>query len=101
MNFVKGLMYLLTFSAVPAHADTKYVFLDGGTDATSNYYNYYNEVRRGYETVKSLGKNAQVFAKDGTWKLFHDKNETLSNFTLTNEARKSAGVTSTVPSYPP
>lgn len=101
MNFIRGLVFLLLLSAAPASAETKYIFLDGGASSTSNYYRYYNEIRRGYETVRSMGKNAIVHAKDGSWKLAQNKNETLSDLALTNEARRPSSANSTYPSYPP
>lgn len=99
---LKTLVYLSICLSSFAEAKTYYVLVDGGASKTSNYYRYYNEVRRGYETVKARGDTAVVLAKDGAWKTIAQADESLSNFALTESGRSAnSPKNGELPVYPP
>jgi hypothetical protein len=82
-------LILLSLTASKVHAEKVYLFIDAGANPDSNYKTYYNEVRNGYETIKSQGKKAHIFAKDGNWKLSNKRPTRLSKFALTEEGNKT------------
>ena len=99
---LKAIVYLSLFlfgSAVKA--ETKYLLVDPGASKTANYYRYYNDVRRAYETLKSQNKPTTVIGKDGTWKLAQQDTESLSSFALTESGKRNTPSSSAVPVYPP
>lgn len=99
----KELVYLLVWIiGGSAFAETKYLLVDPGTSPTSNYYRYYNDIRRAYETLVSQGKQPQVSAKNGKWILAQHQEEKLMKFGFDKTspdysfARSSSDI-----SYPP
>jgi len=78
---------------------THYFFISG----ESTDRRFYNDIRRGYESVKLLGESVNVFVNDGAWNVPQNKYGTkLSDFTLTGapiptKAQQQEGN----PSYPP
>lgn len=96
----KAFVYLFLFFSSFAEAKTYYVLVDGGASKNSNYYRYYNSVRRGYETAKNNGSSVVVLAKDGVWRTVPQNNESLSDFSLTSDGAKSVPKDG-LPSYPP
>lgn len=74
---------------------TYFFLIDPGTNARSNYYRFYNSLRMGYEVLKKHDKNVFILAKNGHWILAKERDETLSNYSLTGNQGKS------IPLYPP
>lgn len=99
---LKALVYLFfIFQSSFGKAETQYLLVDPGASKTSNYYRYYNDVRRAYETLKAQNKPTTVIAKDGSWKLAQQSTETLSSYSLTEEGKKRTPTGIGVPDYPP
>jgi hypothetical protein len=99
---LKALVYLfLSLLCLSAKAETQYLLIDPGTSATSNYYRFYNDVRRAYETLVSQGKEPKVFAKNGEWVLQQQKSENLMTYSLDPKAPPIQGSFWADLSYPP
>lgn len=100
MNW-RALVYSIATFPLVASAETHYLLVDPGTSPNSNYYRYYNEIRRAFESLRSVGKNPTVIAKNGRWELTQQSDETLSSIALTEEGRKSKSPTNGIPAHPP
>jgi hypothetical protein len=96
--FVYLFLILVGFSV---KAETQYILMDGGSSPTSNYYRFYNAMRRGYETARSIGKAPKVIAKDGTWKVAQQHpDEKPESYSLTPTGQQSQ-IVDNKPTYPP
>jgi hypothetical protein len=84
-----------------ANAETQYLLVDPGASPTSNYYRYYNDIRRAYETLKAQNKPTTVIAKDGSWKLAQQSSELLSSYSLTEAGKNRIPTGVGMPDYPP
>jgi len=96
-----SLFLLIFYFSVILQAETHEIIMDGGTSRHSNYFRFYNAVRRGYETLKYLDRNPKIIAKDGTWTVFPQHNEEgLSRFSLTELGKLNYPSFNSV-TYPP
>lgn len=89
-------------TAVPALAETKYLLADPGGSLISNYAAFYNNIRYGYETLRSLKITPVVIAKDGTWAIAPEGEKLLSSIAFTREGRHHPNKgRRKPPTYPP
>ena len=115
LDYKKSPQGLIAEAAIRAHSDlvdqeivlaqasipvvqprTHFIFINGETDA----YRFYNNVRRGYETIASSGKNGLVFTANGKWKV--PKNSNLLDLKLAGAPAFTAKeLADGLPMYPP